>query len=95
MREPELTPATIAADLRVSLRYLHRAFAHQDATVAGTLRALRLQRCSERLRRDPGRRTIAAIAQDCGFEDMPHFQRLFRQQFGHTPGEHRARERQG
>ncbi len=90
LAEPELSPATIAVELRVSLRYLHLAFARQDATVASTLRSLRLQRCAEHLRRDPGRRTIAAIAQDCGFMDMPNFQRLFRRHFGHTPGEHRA-----
>jgi len=90
LTEPELSPAAIAAELRVSLRYLHLAFARQDATVASTLRSLRLQRCAEILRRDPGRRTIAAIAQDCGFIDIPNFQRLFRRHFGHTPGEHRT-----
>lgn len=90
LRDPALSPPAIAAALKVSLRYLHKAFAAQGATVSGTVRGLRLQRCAEALRHQPGRRSIAAIAADWGFGDMPHFNRLFRQRFGHTPGAHRA-----
>jgi AraC family transcriptional regulator, positive regulator of tynA and feaB len=89
LRDSTLSPQTLAAELKVSLRYLHKAFAAEGATVATTVRTLRLQRAALALRQHAGRRTIAAIAADWGFDDAPHFTRLFRQQFGHTPSTHR------
>lgn len=90
LRDPALGPRSLADSLGVSPRYLHQAFADQGATVAGTVRKLRLERCAQELRRAGGRRTIEAIAQLWGFTDVPNFHRLFRRRFGCTPGEHRG-----
>jgi AraC-like DNA-binding protein len=79
----------LADDLKVSLRYLHHAFAHQGTPVAATVRSLRLTRCAEALATSRGRRTIASIAQDWGFVDVPNFNRLFRGRFGCSPGDYR------
>ena len=87
--ETTLGPADIAAELKVSVSYLHKAFAQRGATVSGTIREQRLQRCAEALARAAGRRKIAAIAAEWGFGDVPHFNRQFKLRFGHTPGEHR------
>lgn len=89
IREPSLGPADIAAELKVSISYLHKVFALRGCTVAGTLRELRLQRCAEALASASGRRKIAAIASDWGFGDVPNFNRQFKRRFGHAPGEHR------
>lgn len=90
LRDPRLCPRDIAADLRVSLRLLHKAFAHEGVTVSGTVRAMRLERCAQELSRLPGRRNISAIAEDWGFADIPNFHRQFRLRYGHTPGDHRS-----
>jgi len=79
----------IAAELKASLRYLHKAIAHQGATAAGTVRAMRLERCARELGRNAGRRTVSTIAQAWGFTDIPHLHRQFKQRYGHTPGDHR------
>jgi AraC-like DNA-binding protein len=34
---------------------------------------------------------ISAIAYDCGFGDISYFNRMFRQRFGETPSDRRAR----
>lgn len=89
LREPSLGPPEVAADLKVSLSYLHKAFAQRESTVAGTIRELRLQRCADALAGTGRRRKIATIASDWGFNDIPHFNREFKRRFGHTPSAHR------
>jgi AraC-like DNA-binding protein len=81
-----LTAAELAAQLRVSVRTLHRAFAAQGQTVAGTLRALRMQHAADLLAR-PGLRqlTAAEVGARCGYSDASHFSREFRRAWGDAP----------
>lgn len=51
------------------------------------IRSLRLRRAQELLR-DP-ERSITAVAFDCGYNDPGYFSRIFKQEFGVTPGEWR------
>jgi AraC family transcriptional regulator, positive regulator of tynA and feaB len=49
LSESELTPAAVAADHDVSLRYLHLVFAEQGTTFGKFLRRTRLARCHREL----------------------------------------------
>jgi len=86
-----LTPRTLAAVHFVSPRLLHRTFAERGHTVAGWIRTRRLDAVARDLA-DPAllHRSIRAVAESRGFIDAPHFNRLFRQVHGCTPGEYRA-----
>lgn len=90
--DPDLDVARIAADLHVSVRYVHKLFADTDLTVYRSLIIRRLNAASAVLS-DPrmADRTIAQVARDCGFKSTSHFIRLFREQFGRTPSEYRDR----
>ncbi|WP_232667202.1 helix-turn-helix domain-containing protein [Pseudonocardia sp. TRM90224] len=89
--DPALTPRSLAAAHFVSPRLLHRTFAERGHTVAGWIRTRRLDTVARDLS-DPAlaARSIRAVAASRGFTDTPHFNRLFRQVHGCTPGEYRA-----
>lgn len=70
--------------------YLARAFRRQyGCTPADYLRRCRLQRAALML--SDRRRSIAAIAADCGFVDHSHLTRAFTLRFGCTPSAYRHR----
>lgn len=81
-----LSPGTIAAALHVSPRHLQQIFSEHDETVAGSVRAERLEAARLDLV-DPSRAhlTIADIAANYGFTDGAHFTRSFKEAFGVTP----------
>lgn len=86
--DPELSPASIAADLHVSLSHLHAVFAASGETVAAYIRNARLERCRKELRRTA--KPIQVIAQAHGFTSAAHFSRAFRARFGRSPREERV-----
>ncbi|MFE7394904.1 helix-turn-helix domain-containing protein [Streptomyces sp. NPDC057582] len=88
--DPDLSPGAIAAAHNISLRSLYRLFQDQGLTVAGWIRAHRLERC----RRDLANpllhsRPVRAIAACWGFTDPTHFSRAFRAAYGMPPGDYR------
>lgn len=88
--DPRLTVQDIARAAGVSRTTLFRAFA------PGGLRRymldLRLDRARSALSgRDPRRQTVAEVAYRHGFASAAHFTRLYRERFGHAPGEMAAR----
>lgn len=87
----ELSPGMIAAAHHISVRYLHRLFETQEATVSGWIRRRRLER-SRRDLLDPAlaTRPIGATAARWGFGYAAHFNRAFRAAYGLPPGEYRA-----
>lgn len=92
LQEPSLSPALIAAAAGISVRHLHRIFAAEGCTVTEWIRERRLERCRTdlanlRLRE----RSITDIAFLWGFSDSAHFSHCFRQQFGVSPRQFRAR----
>jgi AraC-like DNA-binding protein len=92
---PELDPATIAREQRISTRTLQRAFAAQGTTVTRWMREERLELCAQALldRAHDGR-TISAIAAAHGIRDTAAFCRSFKARFGCSPGAwRRARTR--
>lgn len=88
--DPRLTPAAIAADQHISLRYLHKLFQRDGHTVAGWIRERRLEQCRRDLA-DPrlAARPIHAIATRWGFTSPAHFSRTFRDAYGFSPRQFR------
>jgi len=84
---PELSVHTIAAQYGVSARYVQRLFEESGSTFTGYLIEQRLAAAHKALRRAPANVPISTIAYDCGFTDVSHFNRMFRQRFGCTPSD--------
>lgn len=83
--DPSLSVITVCRRFAISPRSLHNLFAGRENTFAGTVRAMRLERCA-RLLADPANKlTITEIAQRHGFTDSTTFSRAFRRRFGMTP----------
>lgn len=87
-----LTVDQIALAIHVSPRTLNRLFAREGTTAIRWLWRQRLQACHAALR--AGRyRSVSETALSCGFVNLAHFSRAFRQQYGQSPQElmaHRA-----
>ncbi|HEU4733476.1 MAG TPA: helix-turn-helix domain-containing protein [Kofleriaceae bacterium] len=92
IRDPELSIDKIASALRCSKRYLHKAFAASDRSIADHIWTTRLDGCRGDLERRSDR-TISEIAFAWGFSSSAHFSRAFRKRFGVTPTEFRRGDR--
>ncbi len=92
LQDPSLGPGSIARAYAMSVRALHALFEDSDESVAGLVRAERLARCMDDLRR-PNGGAVTEIAFRWGFSDAAHFSRRFKRTFGVTPSEvrHQAR----
>jgi AraC-like DNA-binding protein len=90
LADPRLSPGGIAAAHHISLRSLQMLFEDQGTSVARWIRERRLERCRRDLL-DPALRQLpaSAIALTWGFVDAAHFSRVFREAYGHPPGEYR------
>lgn len=85
LADPDLSPATLARELGVSVRTLHRAFATSDESVTTYLRHRRLDRARLALLAATNRPTITELAARWQFADSSHFTRAFKSRYGHTP----------
>lgn len=94
--DPDLSIDSIAAGLRCSKRYVHKAFLGAGTTASKLIWSRRVERCYMDLT-DPSRadRTITDIAYRWGFNDSHHFSRLFRQRYGMTPRAFRGAAAEG
>jgi AraC-like DNA-binding protein len=91
LRDPSLSVAAIAAQLRLAPSTLHRAWTGQACSIAQSiwaqrLDAARIDLCKPALRR----RSVSEIAFSWGFNDTAHFSRAFRARFGCSARELRA-----
>lgn len=82
--DPDFGVDALASDMGVSRRTLQRTFYEHGDSVSGRLQATRLDLARSRIL--SGGRNIAALAFECGFNDVSHFYRLFRERFGAAPG---------
>ncbi|WP_316520078.1 helix-turn-helix domain-containing protein [Kitasatospora brasiliensis] len=86
LRDPDLSPSTIAEATFMSVRFLHKLFQQEGVTVGGWIRAQRLERCSRDLLRPvAGELGVAGVARRWGFANSSHFTRSFRAAYGMTP----------
>ena len=90
LRDPELSPAMIAAHLKLSSRYLRMIFAANNESISAYVLRRRLEECAARLI-DPrwSGHSITEIAFSWGFNSAPHFTRSFREQFKRSPRDFR------
>lgn len=86
LRDPELSPTSIAREFAMSIRALHALFEDGDESVAVLVRNERLRRCLEDLQQRSGG-SITEIAFRWGFCDAAHFSRVFKRRFAATPSE--------
>lgn len=96
LREPQLSVAEIATQLRVSASTLHRAWAGEPCAIAEWIWAQRLDAARRDLC-DPAlaARSVSEIAFSWGFNDAAHFSRAFRARFSCSARELRASLRAG
>ncbi|MBF6370375.1 helix-turn-helix domain-containing protein [Nocardia puris] len=83
-----LSPVTIAAAHRISVRYLHKIFAAEDTTVSRWILHARLERCRAVLAAHDRREvTITDLCYTWGFASPAHFSRAFHNAYGMPPRE--------
>lgn len=87
--DPNLTPASIAAQLNISLRQLYRAFNGAESPAA-RIRRRRLERAAEILAARSGPGHVERVAVECGFASAEYFSRAFRREFGLSPRAYRS-----
>ncbi|GAA1572166.1 helix-turn-helix domain-containing protein [Actinomadura kijaniata] len=91
LTDPGLSPASVAAAHRISLRYLYRVLADVDVTFGAWVRARRLEGAGRDLAAPgAGHVTIAAVAARWGFAGPARFSRVFRDAYGVSPRQWRA-----
>jgi len=87
--DPDLGPCEVAAEAKISLRYLQKLFTSRGATCSHFIQSLRLDYAAQLVRRRASLETgqpLSQIAYTCGFRDYTHFARAFRRRFGRPPG---------
>ena len=89
----ELSVTWLAKHHGISERQVYRLFEREGTTFAEYVRGLRLEH-AYRMLASPRHNTlsIAAIASQCGFDDISYFNRLFRNRYDATPREVRTRK---
>jgi AraC-like DNA-binding protein len=91
--DPMLTPASIAAQLNISVRQLYRAFNGSESPAA-RIRHRRLERAAEMLVARQSQPQVERVAQECGFVSAEYFSRAFRREFGLSPRAYRSAHRE-
>ena len=88
---PQLTVETIADALYISPRSVHRVFSKSNATVASTIRDIRLEE-ARRAMLSPACRSMSVtlIASQFGFTSLPAFSRAFAAKYGVGPKQYRV-----
>ena len=92
LADPELSPASLARSLNVSVRTLQRAFTAAGESATAYIRRRRLEEARIELasRRRP---SISEVAARWQFADSSHFTRAFKDRYALTPAEYtRANE---
>ena len=90
LREPDLTPCTVAGALGISPRYLRMLFCGGNENASRYILRRRLEECAKQLSSALWRgHTITEIAFSSGFNSAAHFTRVFRDEYDVTPTQFR------
>jgi AraC family transcriptional regulator, positive regulator of tynA and feaB len=87
--DPDLSAAILARKFHCSERYVHKLFAETGRSVGEHVNDRRIAACTRDLLVNPRNRKIAEIAFAAGFQDISHFNRLFKRVNGTAPREFR------
>ncbi len=85
LHERRLGPATIAAAMRLSTRYVHALFESEGLTVGEYIRRRRVAACRESLESAVASGSLTDLALRWGFYDLSHMTRCFNREFGAPP----------
>jgi AraC family transcriptional regulator, positive regulator of tynA and feaB len=89
----DLSPGLIARSMQMSTRYLRMIFAGADEPVSSYILRRRLEESARQLADARWRgRSICEIAFGWGFNSASHFSRSFRDRYGMSPRQYRARQ---
>ena len=88
--DPDLSPVVVAQALKISSRHVHRLFAQRGGTITRYILQRRLEKCRAALA-DPllAGLSLTHICSEYGFRSLPHFSRLFRDEYGMAPRDYR------
>jgi AraC-like DNA-binding protein len=87
LSEPDLTPARVAAAMKISVRQLHLLFEPTATSFAQHVLGRRLDECRAMLESPSSRaRSVTDIAYAWGFNSLASFYRAFGRRFGVSPG---------
>ena len=88
LSDPNLSPASVADQLGISVRHLHALFERTAMSFSQTLTASRIEHSQKLLVGTPGR-AVSSIAFASGFDSLATFYRVFRATSGMAPGDFR------
>jgi AraC-like DNA-binding protein len=90
--DPEISPETVARCVGISTRYLHDLLHETGISFSERVQEFRLARALGLLTgRNGAAPRISDAAYQAGFNDLSHFNRLFRRRYGLTPTAARGR----
>jgi AraC-like DNA-binding protein len=89
--DPAFSPQQVARKAKLSSRYLQDLLQETGTSFTERVTELRLQKARAMLA-DPrhDRLKVSEIAYACGFNEVPHFNRIFRARFGASPTQFRG-----
>jgi PAS domain S-box-containing protein len=82
-----LSIADVAREHGVSARSIHKYFAAKGTTPMNYIKRMRLERARGRLGSPTAKTSVTGVAFECGFTNLGHFARDYRQAFGELPSE--------
>ena len=86
----DISVRDVADAVGISSSLLYRIFAQNGLSPLSYLLVCRIDMARQQLLDDPNR-SVAMVAQDCGFHDSAYFCKVFRRQVGMTPNGYRQR----
>jgi AraC-like DNA-binding protein len=90
LRDPELSPASISAGLKISPRYLRTVFAPGGEKMSAYILRRRLEECARQMANPAWAvHTLTEIAFSWGFNSAAHFTRTFHEKYAMPPREYR------
>ncbi len=86
----DLSPQSVADALSMNPRYINKLFEKNGTSLMRWVLKQRLSMAAHLLEVDTGsERTVSAIAYSSGFKNISHFSRVFKDQYGLSPGQYR------
>lgn len=93
--DSQLNPEAISAGVGLSIRYINNLFNEEQTSLMRYLTQQRLELAHRHLSSQLfGHQSVTEIAMQCGFNNMPHFSRIFKSSYGMSPRQYRELNQQ-